>query len=242
MIRKLLVFFMLVLFVAQGAYAFDLDGLFGAGKDAYKAATLSDEDVKGLASAAKKEMDSLNKIATSKDKYGARFAKITKKMKTEKDLNLDMKVYIVKDVNAFAMADGTIRVFAGLMDVMTDDEVRYVIAHEIGHVKLGHSKGALQNVYAASAVRKGAAASGNSVAATLSKSELADFAEKLSHAQYSQANELEADKYALQFMKANKYDPKAAVSALKKLQSMFGNEKSIMSSHPAPGDRAEKEM
>lgn len=40
-------------------------------------------------------------------------------------------------------------------------------------------------------------------------------------------------------MKANKYDPKAAVSALRKLENMFGNESSVFSSHPAPGDRAD---
>jgi putative metalloprotease len=40
-------------------------------------------------------------------------------------------------------------------------------------------------------------------------------------------------------------DPKAAVSALRKLEKMYGNEKSMFSSHPAPGDRAaalEKEV
>ena len=35
------------------------------------------------------------------------------------------------------MANGTVRVYAGLLDAMTDDEVRFVIGHEVGHVKLG---------------------------------------------------------------------------------------------------------
>ena len=46
------------------------------------------------------------------------------------------------------MANGTIRVYSGLMDQFTDDEVRYVIGHEIGHVKKEHTRkrmeGALQ--------------------------------------------------------------------------------------------------
>jgi putative metalloprotease len=40
-------------------------------------------------------------------------------------------------------------------------------------------------------------------------------------------------------MKANNYDSKAAVSALRKLQKIYGNEGSVFSSHPAPGDRAD---
>ena len=64
------------------------------------------------------------------------------------------------------------------MDEMTDDEVRYVIAHEIGHVALGHSKRAFQVAYAASAAREAAASSGSSTAAVLSTSELGDLGEK----------------------------------------------------------------
>jgi len=63
------------------------------------------------------------------------------------------KVYMTKDVNAWAMANGCIRVYSGLMDLMNDDELRGVIGHEIGHVALGHSKSRMQTAYAASAVR-----------------------------------------------------------------------------------------
>ncbi|WP_005036014.1 M48 family metalloprotease [Holophaga foetida] len=227
-----------VLFATQGAFAIDFGKMVGAGADAVKSVSMSDQDVKAVASAAKTEYDKLNEVASPKDKYGVRLARITKGMKVDKSLDLDIKVYLVKDVNAFAMADGTVRVFAGLMNVMTDDEIRYVIGHEIGHVSLGHSKKALQTAYATSAARKGAAASGNQAAGALSESALGDLAEKLVHSQFSQSQELDADMFALKFMTANSYDPKAAVSALRKLQTMFGNDKSVFSSHPAPGERA----
>ncbi|VEB54342.1 Putative metalloprotease yggG [Salmonella enterica subsp. enterica] len=43
---------------------------------------------------------------------------------------MNYKVYETKDVNAFAMAnDGCIRVYSGLMDMMTDNEVEAVIGH-----------------------------------------------------------------------------------------------------------------
>jgi hypothetical protein len=40
---------------------------------------------------------------------------------------VNYKVYMAKDVNAFAMANGCIRVYSGLMDMMTDNEVEAVI-------------------------------------------------------------------------------------------------------------------
>lgn len=227
-----------MLTISQPVFAgFDWGGMLDAGKDLSKAATLSDGEVKQIASDASMVYDKSNKVAPSSSPYAERLETLTNGMKTENDLKLNIKVYLVRDINAFAMADGTIRVFAGLMDEMTDDEVRYVIGHEIGHVSLGHSKKALQTAYTTSAVRKAGAASGSGLA-KLSDAALGDLAEKLVHAQYSQSNENDADQYALKFMRANKYDPKAAVSALRKLEKKFGNKSSLFSSHPAPGDRA----
>jgi putative metalloprotease len=225
--------------LCQSAFAgFDLGGMVDAGKDLTTAATLSDGEVKQLASEASKSYDTSNKVAPPSSPYAKRLDRITKGMKTDKGLKLDIKVYLVEEVNAFAMADGTIRVFAGLMDAMSDDEVRYVIGHEVGHVSLGHSKKALQTAYMTSAARKAGSASGNGLV-QLSDAALGDLAEKLVHAQYSQSNENDADLYALKFMKTNKCDPKAAVSALRKLEKLYGNDSSVFSSHPASGDRAD---
>lgn len=217
---------------------FDLGGIVDAGKDLTTAATLSDSEVKQVASEAAMVYDKSNEVAPSSSPYTKRLSKLTKGMKTDKGLKLNIKVYQAREVNAFAMADGTIRVYSGLMDAMTDDEVRYVIGHEIGHVSLGHSKKRLQTVYMTSAARKAGSASGNGLV-KLSDSALGDLAENLVHAQYSQSNENDADQYALKFMKTNKYDPRAAVSALRKLEKMYGNDSSAFSSHPASGDRAD---
>lgn len=218
----------------------NLDSALGAGSDLMKAATLSDSDVKSLAAAASKEQDKHSKVAGPSSPYTHRLAKITRGMGSEDGLKLNFKVYLTKDVNAFAMADGTVRVYSGLMDKMTDDEVRYVIGHEIGHVKLGHSKKAMQAAYATSAARKAAVASGSSVAAGLSESALGDLAEAVVNAQFSQSQESAADAYSIGFMKRHHYDPHAASSALRKLAALYGNDSSLMSSHPAPLERADK--
>lgn len=59
-------------------------------------------------------------------------------------LKLNFGVYEVVDVNAFACGDGSVRICAGLMDVMTDEEVMAVVGHEIGHVVHTDSKDAVK--------------------------------------------------------------------------------------------------
>lgn len=239
MMKNLTIAFFMVCALVSGANAqFNFGGILDAGTDAVKAVSLSDEDVSTLASNVREKSDASNPVAQPSSPEAERLARIIEGMKVEDSPKLDIKVYLVKDVNAFAIADGTIRVFAGLMDLMTDEEIRYVIGHEIGHVTLGHTKKALQMAYTASAARKAGVASGATGMAALSDSSIGELTEKLVNSQFSQSQENDADQYALNFMKYNKYDPKSAVSALRKLEKEFGNEGSIFSSHPAPGKRA----
>jgi len=143
-------------------------------------------------------------------------------------------------VNAFAMADGTIRLYSGLMDMMTDDELRYVIGHEMGHVKSGHTKKRMQTALAASAAQKGVSASGTK-AAVLADSQAGDLIVQVVKAQHSQGNEREADDYAMGFMSRRKYDRKACVTALEKLVKMSGGGgTSWLSTHPSPQERADR--
>ena len=93
-------------------------------------------------------------------------------------LKLNFGVYEVIDVNAFACGDGSVRICAGLMDVMTDEEVMAVVGHEIGHVVHTDSKDAMKNAYLRSAV-KNAAGAANDKVAKLTDSELGAMAEAL---------------------------------------------------------------
>ncbi len=86
-------------------------------------------------------MDSKATIAPANSEYAKRLTTIANALGN--NINgqpVNYKVYMAKDVNAFAMANGCIRVYSGLMDMMTDNEVEAVIGHEMGHVALGHVK------------------------------------------------------------------------------------------------------
>lgn len=222
------------------AHAFDLGSAVSAAGKGLKAATLSDAEVADVARQVSAAEDKRNKVAAAGSTQAARLDRLAAGLKNEDGLKLNFKVYLNPEVNAFAMADGTVRVYSGLMEKMNDNELRFVLGHEIAHVKLGHSKKALQAAYAASAARDAVAASGNAAVAVLSQSALGDLAEKLIHAQFSQSQESEADAYAVRFMQKRQYDTQAASSALRKLQDLGGGENSMFSSHPAPGERAKQ--
>jgi metalloprotease len=220
-------------------------GYLDAAKDVAKAADVSDEDVKKMASAFAKQSDMENKVATSDSIYAKRLAKLTRNLTNYDGMKLDFKVYMSEQVNAFAMADGTVRVYSGLMDLMNDDELRFVIGHEIAHVKLGHSAAAYKTAYLSSGVVKGATTAlasnsrGGATVMGLAGNEIKAIGQKVLSSAHSRAQESEADAYSVKFMKQNKIPTKAASAALMKLAKGAGNRGvSFLSSHPAPADRA----
>lgn len=208
----------------------------GAATDLVKAATVSDKEVIGYASQYAKYSDKTNNVPAAESPYAQRLAKLTDGLRNEDGLKLNYKVYMDKEINAFSLADGTIRVNSGLMDLMNDNEVLSVIGHEIGHVKHGHSTARFRAAYLASAARKGVASAGGT-AGFIAESQLGGLGEELTKAQFSQANEKESDDYSLKFMKKHGYDTKASVSSLEKLAAL-GGESSIFSTHPDSKARA----
>src|SRR5258706_1923703 len=220
------------------AAGIDVGGMVGAATDAAKAASLTDAQVREYAAQMAVYSDKRASIAPAGNPYAQRLSVLTSGLTEDAGLKLNYKVYMVKQVNAFAMADGTIRLYSGLLDFMTDDEIRYVIGHEMGHVKSGHTKKRMQTALATSATQKAVASSGTRASA-LADSQLGDLMVQVVLAQHSQSNEREADDYALQFMSRRKYDRKAAVSALEKLAKMTGGgDTNWLSTHPSPKERA----
>lgn len=214
----------------------------GAGKAAVDAESISDEDLKKQFDAVAAEMDRNNPVAGPKTPYGKRVAALSQGLANHDGLALDIKAYMVTDVNAFAMGNGVIRVFAGLMDQFTDDEIRYVIGHEIGHVKAGHSKKRMQTALRAEALQKGASAAGGT-AGRIANSQLGDLFKKVVVAQHSQSNEKEADDYAMNFLKQKGFPPMAAVTALDKLAAMEAGHKGgtpWLATHPSPAERSKR--
>ncbi|MGY8526005.1 M48 family metallopeptidase [Paracidovorax citrulli] len=220
-----------------GCAGANMQGLTQAGGSLFSAATLSDAQVQTLSEQSCAEMDKKNKIAAADSTYGRRLTNIMSGLKNT-GMNIDAKVYETKEVNAWAMANGCVRIYSGLMDMMTDDEVRGVVGHEIGHVALGHSKSAMQVAYATNAARGALASTGSAALTALSASQLGELGETLINAQFSQRQETAADNYAFELLTKNNANRQAMVSAFRKMAQLDGGQTSMLSSHPGSLDRA----
>ncbi|EHD20029.1 MULTISPECIES: M48 family metallopeptidase [Brenneria] len=218
---------------------FDTGTLMQSGAQAFQAATLSDEQVKTLSDQSCEQMDKEAQIAPAGSTYTQRLNKIADAL--GHDINgtpANYKVYLTKDVNAWAMANGCIRVYSGLMDLMTDNEVEGVLGHEMGHVALGHSRRAMQLAYAATAARTAISSTGG-VAASLSQSQLADLGEKLLNAQFSQVQEKQADDYSFELLKKRGIKTEGLATSFEKLAKLdAGHQSSMFDSHPPSEERA----
>jgi putative metalloprotease len=233
--------FLMILFCLSltfGCDNIDLRTATDAGADAVKAITLSDKDVLAIAAESSDMSDKKNRLAPADNAYSIRLNRIVTQNVQDGEMAFNYRVYLSPEVNAFAMADGTIRIYSGLMEMLNDGELRFVIGHEMGHVIKKHIKKKIQLAYAASAVRKGIASQGN-VAGDIAQSLFGSLAQSLMNAQFSQLEEKEADDYGLLFLKKKGFDPGSSVSALKKLASLNKGH-SFLSSHPDPDKRAER--
>ena len=226
--------------LSTSASAFDLGRALSAAQGAASAMRLSDDELRSHGQRMAQQMDAQSPVAPDNNPFARRLAALTARCQDDEGLALNYKVYLVRDVNAFALPDGSIRFYAGLMEKMTDDEIRYVIGHEIGHVQAGHARKRMQLALGSGAAQQAATAAGGK-AAVLAQSDLGDLFVKVVRAQHSQANENEADDLAMRFLSRRGFDRRAAVTALEKLDALGGGSPTPwLSTHPAPRERAER--
>lgn len=214
--------------------------LFVPSIEAFPAYNLNDEQIKALSEQACTAMDGKATIALPGSEKDKRLSKIASAMGN--NINgqlLNYKVYMAKDVNAFALANGCIRVYSGLMDRMTDNEVEAVIGHEIGHVALGHVKKRIEMALSANAVRAVTASAGG-IVGHLSQSQLGGLGEKLVNSLFSQRYEYEADDYSYDLLRKRGINPVGLVSSFEKLLTLeSAHESSMFDDHPTSAKRAQ---
>lgn len=219
----------------------NMDSLMSGASKAIQAATISDGQIQDYVHEYVAYSDKQNKVAPAGNKYAVRLARLTSGLNSVDGVPLNFKVYLTNDVNAFACADGSVRVYSGLMDRMTDDEVLGVIGHEIGHVAHKDTKKAFQQALIQSAVLE-SIGSTSSQAAALTSGQLAQIGQSLLSAKYSQKQESNADDYGYDFLKSHGKNPWAMAMAFEKLESLEGSNansglKQMFSSHPSTPDR-----
>ena len=203
--------------ILSGCTAAMTQGLVSAGNKMLQASAITDAQIEAYVHDFVRQMDAQNTIATGNDPYNVRLERIAGPINNRDGINI--KVYKTPDVNAFAVADGSIRVYSGLMDIMSDEEVLGVIGHEIGHVKLNHTRRAFQDAIRASALIDAAGAVAGSTS-PLSESTFGQLAGALKSSNFSQRQELEADDYAYDFLRSHGLNPWAMALSFQKLEQM----------------------
>ena len=228
--------------IKLGGKKIDLGKAAAAVSDVVNAATLSDGDIARMSSEYMEWMDTHNPLASPESELGRRLDSLTRNIADVNGIKPNFGVYEVVDVNAFACGDGSIRVCAGLMEIMDDNEVLAVIGHELGHVCHTDTKDAMKNAYLMSAA-KNAAGAADGTAAQLTESELGSLAEAFTSSKFSRTQENAADDYAFEFSIQQGIDPYSMANALNKLVELSGGSKSglvqkMFSSHPDSAARA----
>lgn len=212
--------------------------------DVLQAATLTDAHVLEMARQYIRRLDAQHALLPADDPYARRLERLTSRYVSVNGVPLNFRVYRTSQINAFAAADGSIRVFSALMDRLTDDELMAIVGHEMGHVRNSDTLGAMRKAYMASAARNALGAAGGALG-SLSASQWGALAEKLASARFSQQQEFAADDFGFGFLQRNGYDPFAMASALEKIDDLSRRDDEasrevaqLFSTHPDSAARA----
>ncbi len=160
-----------------------------------------------------------------------------------KDIEYSFNVLQDKELNAMALPGGFIYVNEGLVKILSDDELAYVIGHEVGHVAGRHIAKKLQAGMAYQLILTLALAGsgdGSSGAAAQDIALGVDTVYNLISLGYSRKDEYEADKFGVRYSDSAGYDPYAALTALEKIKGEEGPDWKVLGyfrSHPYADDR-----
>ena len=218
--------------------------LLQGGMYAAQALSLTDDQVTEYVHQYITQMDAQSQVLPESNAYTKRLRKIINSMDGVNEMPLNFKVYKEDEVNAFACADGSVRVYSGLMDLMTDDEIVGVLGHEMGHVALHHTRKQMQKQMLTSAALQGIASAGDNIAA-LTDSQLGALGELILNAKFSRTMEVEADDYGYNFLCEAGKNPWAMVMSFEKLEQLAAgsqttnNVTNLFSSHPDTKSRIE---
>lgn len=142
-------------------------------------------------------------------------------------------------VNAFALPGGQIFITAALLAKLdTEGQLAGVLGHEVGHVVARHSAEHL----AKQKLTQGVTGAIGTAAGSMQTAQMAQAIAQMINLKYGRDDELESDKLGVKFMVDAGYDPRSLIQVMAILAEASGGARQpeFMSSHPDPGNRAER--
>ncbi len=165
-------------------------------------------------------MDKNNTVAGEETEYYKRLANLvgTDYISVD-DLSLNYKVYENPEVNILATADGSIRVYSGMMDLLSDEELLAVISTQIGHIANKDVRDALKKVASEDNATNAGGAQIDKLL-SFSGDKLGTVINELIQVPYTDDQNKKADSYAFDLLTKKGASTTALVSALQKFAEL----------------------
>jgi putative metalloprotease len=202
-----------------------------AASDISKSTTVTDEELKKIADEDIAKMDKDNDIV--KDQYHIDLQKVMKKIQLPTGVKLDVKVYWSPYLYIFCRSNGSLRVNHGIIEKLNDNELLFVMAHEVGHLLHEDFKKSYRKEHAMYAFEKMLNMGGDSMGG-MSNGVLASVTSEMRKSRFQKHEEFNADEFAMSVLKANKVPRDAAVDALELLQYL---DAPLLKMHPTGHER-----
>ncbi|MDD4953738.1 MAG: M48 family metalloprotease [Candidatus Omnitrophica bacterium] len=186
----------------------------------------------------KSKLDPDNKSQERIAQIGRRVAAVSER----KDIDYSFQVLADKELNALTLPGGYVFINRGLVDKLNDDEIAYVLAHEVGHTAARHIAKKLQAnmayqllaVVAFSSIGR----SNAGVAADVARGTNQVY--ELVSLSYSRQDEFEADRLGVKYSSLAGFSPYASLMALEKIKNNEGPRWKLLQyfrTHPYVQDR-----
>ena len=162
--------------------------------------------------------------------------------------SISVNIYEIEPINGLAAPDGKIFITRGFYNKFTSGEITgnelaSVIAHELGHVALGHSRRRMIDFSGQNALRMALGSILSRIIPGLGGI-IANFLSNLLMAGLSRTDEFEADEYASALMMKSGIGVEHQISMFEKLEKLSGNNANLqpawLLSHPKTKKRIEK--
>jgi len=205
--------------------------LSDAASDISKSTTVTDTEMKKIAEEDIAKMDKDNDIV--KDQYHIDLQKVMKKIPLPEGVKLDVKVYWSPYLYIFSRSNGAIRVNHGIIEKLNDNELLFVMAHEVGHLLHEDFKKSYRKEHAMYAFEKMLNMGGDSMGG-MSNGMLASVTSEMRKSRFQKNEEFSADEFAMKVLKANNIPREAATDALELLQYLNAP---LLKMHPTGHER-----
>ncbi|MCB0323836.1 MAG: SPOR domain-containing protein [Bdellovibrionales bacterium] len=175
------------------------------------APSLGQDEVLAVARQFADYLDGLYRPLPTSSVYGRRFDHLSRSYRNLAGESFNFGLYAPNRVDAFALPDGSIRFFSGLLDLLDDGEATYVLALQLHYVRAGIAQKRMEAALDAANVAN---------TAELSPAELGRLSQAFFAIPVDEPYQQQARAFAASFLQSNRFPTEVVASAERKLAAL----------------------